>query len=228
MSPSASPILRPAYSRAERLSDAVVHVIGLVLVLVSVPVLITLAAMLRGDGAAIAGTVIYGVTFLAMILCSALYNMIPSKAWGALLQRLDHSAIYWKIAGTYTPFTLLSGQGAWLLGGLWTAALAGTGLKVIVGDRYRWAALSLYLAMGWAGVVAGWPLFATFSGPVLTLVALGGLLYTGGVAFYLWERLPFHNTIWHVFVLVASLLFFAAVTTHLVVTSDLAGAVTAR
>lgn len=217
-------ILRPAYSRAERLSDAVVHVIGLVVVLTGVPVLITLAALLRGDGAAIAGTAIYGATFLAMILCSALYHMVPSEAWKALLQRLDHSAIYWKIAGTYTPFTLLSGwHGAWLLGGLWTAALAGTGLKVWAGDRYRWAALALYLAMGWAGVVAGWPLFATFSGPVLTLVALGGLLYTAGVAFYLWEQLPFHNTIWHVFVLVASMIFFAAVTTHLVVTSGVPG-----
>ena len=114
---------RHSYTRSERLSDAVIHVSGLVLVLIAVPVLITLAAFHRGDFTALFGISVYGAALAAMILFSALYNMILHPGWALLLKRLDHSAIYVKIAGTYTPFTLLSGQGGWLLAGIWGAAL---------------------------------------------------------------------------------------------------------
>ena len=192
------------------------HVLGLAVALTAVPVLITLAASWRGDVTAIVATAIYGGTFLAMILCSALYHMVPLEKWKGVLKRLDHSAIYFKIAGTYTPFTLLSGgHGAALLTGLWGAALAGSGLKILAPNRFRWLGLALYLGMGWVGVLAGWAIFAELTGPVLWLMAAGGALYTIGVAFFLWERLPFHNTIWHVFVLSASGLFYAAVLLHL-------------
>lgn len=212
------PILaaRPAYSRAERLSDAVVHVAGLVAVLTAVPVLITVAAFLRGDLTAVFAVSVYGAALVAMILFSALYNMIAHPGWAWLLKRLDHSAIYLKIAGTYTPFTLLSGHGLWLLAGLWGAAFAGVGIKLASPDRFRGAAIALYLAMGWAGIAAGGGFLAALSGPVVALIVTGGVLYTVGVVFYLLERLPFHYTIWHVFVLAASGVFYAAVTVHLV------------
>ena len=208
-----------AYSRAERLSDAGVHVAGLVAVAVGVPALVTLAVGLRGDLPAVLGAAVYGATLFAMILCSALYHMVPRPGWKGVLRRLDHSAIYWKIAGTYTPFTVLSGQGAGLLAGLWGAAAFGTALRVFAAGRFRWLALSLYLAMGWAGLVAGWPMLETLSGSVLALIVTGGVLYTVGMVFFLLESLPFHNTIWHGFVLAASLLFFVAVTLHLVETA---------
>ncbi|MCB2116024.1 MAG: hemolysin III family protein [Rhodobacteraceae bacterium] len=210
---------RTGYSPAERRSDAVIHVAGLVAVAIAVPVLLAMTAILRGDGTAVLAISVYGVALVAMILCSALYNMIPHARWSPLLQRLDHSAIYVKIAGTYTPFTALSGHGTWLLAGLWTAAAAGVGLKIAAPQRFRLAALALYLAMGWAGVLAGGSFFATLSVPVIVLIVTGGLLYTAGVAFYLWDRLPFHYTIWHVFVLTASLTFYAAVTLHVVETA---------
>ncbi len=214
--------IRPDYSRAERLSDAVVHVLGLAVVLTAVPVLITRAAEWRGDVTAIVATAIYGGTFLAMILFSALYHMVPLERWKGVLKRLDHSAIYFKIAGTYTPFTLLSGgHGTALLTGLWGAAVAGSGLKILAPNRFRWLGLVLYLGMGWVGVVAGWAVFAELSGPVLWLVVAGGALYSIGVVFFLWEVLPFHNTIWHVFVLAASILFYAAVLMHLADTAVL-------
>lgn len=210
---------RQDYTRAEWISDAVIHVSGVVIVLAAVPTLITVTALWRGDVTALFAISVYGATLIAMILSSALYNMIAAPGWGHVLKRLDHSAIYVKIAGTYTPFTLLSGQGLWLLALLWGAALTGVGLKLAAPDRFRPLAIALYLGMGWAGLLAGGTFLATLSTPVISLIVTGGLLYTAGVAFYLSERLPYHYTIWHVFVLVASLVFFAAVTLQVVQTA---------
>ncbi|QYK42240.1 MAG: hemolysin III family protein [Paracoccaceae bacterium] len=205
------PAPRSAHARAEYMSDAAVHVAGLALVAGAVPVLIVLTAMLRGDAPALLGAAVYGATLALMILCSALYNMIPRPDWAWLLQRLDHSAIYLKIAGTYTTFALISGQGATVLAGVWAAALAGVALKLVSPRRFRWTAIGLYLAMGWVGVVAGGDLMAALPPAAVTLMVAGGLIYTAGVAFYLWDRLPFHNTVWHVFVLAATAVFYAAV-----------------
>jgi len=210
---------RSHYSRAETVSDAVVHVSGLVLALVSVPVLITLAVFLRGDFDALLGVSVYGGALVAMITCSALYNMVGSPRWRGVLKRLDHSAIYVKIAGTYTPFTLLSGQGGWLLLGIWGAALTGVSLKLVSPDRFRLAAILLYLGLGWAGLAAGGAFLSALSAPVLVLVLTGGCLYTLGVGFYLAPGLRYHYTIWHIFVLAASFVFYAAVTVHLVQTA---------
>lgn len=208
---------RSGYSRTEWISDTVVHITGLTLVLMAVPVLVVLTALVRGDPMAILGVSIYAVALVAMIGCSALYNIAEAFPWGAarawLLQRLDHSAIYIKIAGTYTPFTLLSGQGLGLTLALWGAAVAGVALKIASPRRFRWVALALYLGMGWAGLVAGQQVLAALPLPVLVLMGTGGFLYTAGVVFYLWTRLPYHLTIWHVMVLSATLVFYAAVLT---------------
>lgn len=206
---------RPSYTRAERMSDGIVHVLGVTAAVAAVPVLITLSAVWHSEPSAILGASVYGGTLIAMLLFSALYNMIDHADWAPLLRRLDHVGIYLKIAGTYTPFTLLSGgQAGWLLTGLWGAALAGSGLKIANPFGFRWICLGLYLAMGWAGVLVGGTFLGSLSPAVLILVLIGGILYTGGVVFLLWESLPHHNTIWHVFVLLASGVFFAAVMAH--------------
>jgi hemolysin III len=201
-----------AYTRAEYISDAVVHVAGLAFAVLAVPALIVTAAVSRGDAPALVGTSVYGAALILMLGCSALYNMVRRPDWAWILQRLDHSAIYMKIAGTYTPFTLITGQGLALTAGLWGAALLGVGLKVADPVRFRWPGLALYLGMGWVGVLAGGALLAALPGPVVALMIAGGLLYTLGVAFHLWKGLPHHNTIWHVFVLAASIVFFVAIT----------------
>lgn len=211
------PITLATSARAERISDGVVHVVGLGLVAVAVPVLIGLTIWRQGPGVALFGTAIYATTLTAMIGFSALYNTVGQRRWSGLLRRLDHAAIYAKIAGTYTPFALMSGNPApWLLIGLWTAALAGIGIKVVSPARFRGLALALYLGMGWAGVLAGGALFATLSPPVLVMIATGGTIYTLGVAFYLFERVPFHTTLWHVAVLAATIIFYGAVTVQVV------------
>lgn len=217
---------RSDYSRAEFLSDAVIQIAGVSIALLAVPVLVTLTAVWRGDLSAMLGALIYGATLIAMLLCSALYHIVPHQRWKTLLRRLDHSAIYFKIAGTYTPFTLMSGgNGAALLTGLWGAAVAGSALRIFRPERFRWVAFGLYLAMGWAGLLVGWSLFAELSAPVMTLILTGGILYTVGTVFFLLDVLPFHNTIWHGFVVVASAVFYAAVMVHLADTSALMAAV---
>jgi hemolysin III len=128
------------------------------------------------------------------------------------LRRIDQSAIYFKIAGTYTPFAVLSGsQAALFLTGIWGAALAGASLILFGPARLKRPSLLLYLAIGWAGIGLGQPFFAALSPSGFALILAGGCIYTLGVLFFLWERLPFHITIWHAFVLAATALLYAAV-----------------
>ncbi len=204
--------IRPAYSRAERYSDGVVHLIGVSLAMIGVPLLIVLTVIFRSEPGPVVGVSIYGTTLIAMLSFSALYNIVDSARWTGLLRRLDHSAIYMKIAGTYTPFVLLSGvQATGLLASLWGAATIGSLLKMLAPGRFRWFTLTLYLAMGWAVLLAGGPILAGLPWAVLLPIIAGGIVYTVGVGFHLSARLPFHNTIWHLFVLVGSVLFFIAV-----------------
>lgn len=202
--------VRTEYTRAERVSDALLHAFGLLLAAGAVPVLIVLAALLRRDYSAVAGTSIYGATLFVMVLASTLYNTNPDPRWHGVLQRIDHSAIYLKIAGTYTPFALITGHGLWLTAALWGAAFIGVALKAISPVRFRVTGLVLYLGMGWAGIFAGGDMLAVLEPGVAQLMMTGGLLYTMGVGFYLMDRLPFHYTIWHVFVLAATGMFYAA------------------
>ena len=204
---------RTTYSKAELLSDGIVHVLGLGVVVAAVPTLITVTTLTDGRPTVIAASAIYAASLALMVLFSAIYNMNAKGRWSSLLQRLDHSAIYLKIAGTFTPLAVLTGLSGAFLGGIWGAAIAGVALKLISPGRFRWIGLCLYLAMGWVGVGLGWHAFSELPNVVILLMVVGGLLYTGGVAFYLWDALPFHNTIWHGFVLTATLLFYAAVFT---------------
>ena len=211
---------RSRYTRAERLSDAAIHLTGVALVLAAVPVLIVVTALTRGDAAALTGVSVYGAGLALMITASAVYNISGGFPWGSawewVLRRLDHAAIYLKIAATYTPFALITGQGLMVTAGVWIAATAGVALKLVSPERFRWVALALYLGMGWAGLIAGGAFIAVLPGPVIVLMAVGGVLYTLGVVFYVWDRMPFHLTVWHGLVLAASLVFYAAVLTCVV------------
>ena len=181
------------------------------------PILIVLAINLRGDAPSIAATAVYGVALLTMLVFSALFHLTTHPRLRRIFRSLDHTAILCLIAATYTPFVLLSGADAkGLLVGLWVAALTGAAMRAFAPDRLKLAAIALALGMGWAGLVGGGALFAVLSPRVMVLITLGGVLYTVGVGFCVWERLPFHYTIWHVCVLAASAMFYAAVTVQLV------------
>lgn len=208
-------ITRRTYDRAEALSDALVHVVGLVLALGAVPVLITLAAVWRTSAAGILGVSVYGATLIIMLSASLAYNHVPADAGKRILRRLDHSAIFLKIAGTITPFALLSGQGGAFLIGIWTTAVAATVIALWGRHRTSLPNVVIGLAMGWAVVVAGGDVIAATSTPVFALMVAGGIVYTLGTPFLLWKSLRFHNTIWHGFVVAASIVYFVAVTWHL-------------
>ncbi|MDG4649062.1 hemolysin III family protein [Roseibacterium sp. SDUM158017] len=203
------------YSRAEYLSDAAIHLLGIAFALIAGPILVALAAIRIGDATTITAVAIYAATLLAMLTCSALYNMIRVPHWSDRLRRLDQSAIYLKIAGTYTPFVVLFPGSPGFLAAIWGVALAGASIIVFSARRRTVIALALYLGLGWAGVVWGQPLISGLSPAGMVLLTTGGLLYTGGVAFLLWHRLPFHNTIWHVFVLAATCVCYAAIVVEL-------------
>jgi hemolysin III len=203
------------YDRVELLSDAVVHLAGLLLAVVSVPVLITLAAVWRGDLAGIAGVSIYGATLITMLSASLAYNHIYRPDWSETLRKIDMSAIYLKIAGTVTPFALLSGTGAIFLAGMWTAALLAVFTVFVRRRRSSAFSIAIGLGMGWAVLFGGGEVIATTTWPVFGLMIAGGVLYSLGTPFLLLERMRFHNTIWHAFVVVASLVFYVAIAFHL-------------
>ncbi|CTQ31319.1 PAQR family membrane homeostasis protein TrhA [Jannaschia rubra] len=204
------------YDRAELVSDAVVHLAGLILALAAVPVLITLTATLRGDLPAIAGVSIYGATLIAMLSASLAYNHISNPAWSDRLRRLDMAAIYLKIAGTVTPFVLLSGTGTTFLAAMWTAAVVATATAFLRRRRSTGLSVGIGLAMGWAVLLGGGEVVATTSWPVFALMLAGGILYSLGTPFLVLGNMRFHNAIWHGFVVAASVTFFVAVTWHMV------------
>lgn len=200
------------YTRAERLSDGAVHILGVVSALIAAPVLVTLSAVWFHDRNMIIATAVYSVCLVLMLSCSAIYHLAPLPNRKDLLRRFDQSAIYMKIAGSYTPFAALAGSSTGLfLAGVWAAAAAGVAAILFGPAWMRRASILLYLGIGWAGLAASDTLFSEMTTTGFALVLIGGSLYSLGVFFFLWERLPFHNTIWHVFVLTATAVVYCAV-----------------
>lgn len=206
-------ILTPRYGRGERIADRCVHYAGLVASLVGAVVLIVAAAE-RERALTIVSVAIYGVGLLGMIGASALYNLTEPSRRKELLRRLDHAAIFLMIAGTYTPFTLVRMGGGWGFGiavFVWLVAVTGIALKLLYPRRFEAVSIALYLALGWVILVGVVPLFEAVPLPAIILLGVGGLLYSVGVVFHLWHRLPYHNAIWHGFVLSATACQWVAV-----------------
>ena len=201
------------YSVREEIAHAAIHGLGIAL---SIAGLIALVVTARrtGDGWDVAASAVFGVTLILLYLASTLYHGVPHPGAKRILRVLDHSAIYLLIAGTYTPFTLVSLRGPWgwtLFGLIWGLALLGIAVKVAAVGRYRGLSLALYIGMGWLVVVAFRPLGLAVPHGGLVLLLLGGIAYTSGVVFYVWRRLPYHHAVWHAFVLAGSVLHFFAI-----------------
>jgi len=201
----------------EEIANSVTHGVGAALAIAGLAVLVTVAAR-RGTAWHVVGCSIFGATLVLLYLASTLYHAIPAPRAKRVLQALDHGGILFLIAGTYTPFTLVTLRGPWgwtLFGVVWGLAVLGILLDVLA-PRRRALAVALYLVMGWAVVVALRPLVGAMASGGVTLLVFGGLAYTAGVAFYVWRRLPYHHALWHGFVLAGSTAHFFAVFLYVV------------
>ena len=216
------------HTRAEELAHALTHGLGAVLGIVGLWAMVALAAQ-GGDPWRIVAASIYGTSLILLYSISTSYHILPRSRAKSVLQALDHSAIYLLIAGTYTPFTLITLRGGWgwsLFGVVWGLAVIGVVQEAVLRRRYRWLSLVLYLAMGWLIVrrtasprrIAGAakPMAAHFPAAGLLLLALGGLAYSGGIYFYVSRRVPYHHAIWHGFVLLGSLCHYFAILRYVV------------
>lgn len=203
----------PNYTVGEEIANSVTHGIGIVASIAGLAVL-TSFATLHGDRLNVFGCAVFGATLILLYTTSTLYHSIYAKRLKPLFRALDHSAIFLLIAGTYTPFMLGNLRGPWgwsLLAAIWTIGILGIVLRLFLRGRLHGLVVSLYIAMGWAVVVAIKPLLAHVASGGLVLLAGGGLAYTAGVVFYKWKSLPYNHAIWHGFVLLGSTLHFFAV-----------------
>jgi hemolysin III len=212
----------PRYTHAERVADGCIHVTGVAFSLLATAAMMTVAAKVL-PAASTVSLGVYAFGMVAVFACSAAYNLANDTKWKPILRRFDHAAIYVKIAGTYTPFAFVKmgdAVGLALLGAVWAITAFGATAKLLWPGRLVRTSYVLYLVQGWAVVAAFDSLLPAVSSRVLILLVVGGCLYTVGVVFHLWEKLPYHNAIWHAFVLLASACHFAAIVDAVGLTSE--------
>lgn len=206
------------YTVGEEIAHAVSHGLEILLSIGGLVVLVAYSA-LYGDAWHVVSTSIYGSTLVLLYTTSTLYHGIPHARAKSVLQRLDHAAIFLLIAGTYTPFTLVNLRGDWgwtLFGLVWGIAIAGVVLELACKRRYERLSIGLYLGLGWLVVIAIKPMLARVETGGLLLLLAGGLCYSLGVIFYVWERLNYNHAVWHLFVLAGSVLHFFSVLLYVV------------
>lgn len=202
-----------SFSIAEEIWHAVTHGVGLLLSVAALSILIV-AAVQSGGAKGIAGALVFGIALILMYGISTLYHALTAPMAKRILQQLDHSAVYVLIAGTYTPVTLLGVQGAfgWTLFGVeWAFAAVGIYLKAVYYGRFETLSLVLYALMGWLIVIAAEPMFAHADALTLSLLLAGGITYSLGILFYVWDSLHLNHAIWHLFVLGGSVFHFFVV-----------------
>lgn len=157
---------------------------------------------------------IYSFSLVTLYSASAIYHFVRSAKWKNIFRIVDHAAIYIKIAGTYTPFLLLALQDSYgweLFIGMWTLAVAGIIFKFFFINRFNLLSTGIYLAMGWLAIFLIVPLYQSLSSEVFIYLLVGGICFTAGVGFYLWKKLPFGHSIWHVFVIGGSTFHFTGI-----------------
>lgn len=201
------------YSRREEVANAVTHGIGAVLSIAALALLVVFAA-LYGTAWHVVSFSIYGATMLLLYFNSTMVHSLREGKAKDFFEFLDHSSIYLFIAGTYTPFMLVAIRGplGWTLFGIaWGIAVFGVVFKAFFVKRFLFMSTIFYIAMGWMIVIAWGPLTQAVASGGITLLVLGGVLYTLGTVFYVWRGFPYHHAIWHLFVLAGTVLHFFVV-----------------
>jgi hemolysin III len=197
----------------QELASSISHGFGLLFGIVAIPIVTAMAAM-KGDPSIIVGTGVYGFGFLMVYSTSTIYHSVTHPVIKRVMNILDHIGIFFLIAGSYTPFILayyFNSLGITLLCLIWGLTFFGVIFKIIFGFKYQLFSTSIYLLMGWLVVFFARSFFASMPLSCVLLIALGGLFYTIGVIFYLWERWTYHHAVWHIFVLLGSITHYVAV-----------------
>ena len=199
-----------AQTIVEEIANSITHGLGLGLSIVGLTLLIVYSTQ-SGDPWRVVSFSIYGASLTILYLVSTLYHGLTHSRTKAIFRRLDHSAIYLLIAGTYTPVILISLRTTWvlyLLPIIWAMAILGVYIKVRYIHRYERLTLLYYIIMGWMALIAVKPLFNSIPIESFFYIMLGGVAYTTGIIFYTWHKLPYNHTIWHGFVLIGSFSHF--------------------
>jgi hemolysin III len=199
------------YSRPEELAHSLTAALGIIACAVAIPILVKVSVP---DPWRVATGLVFGLTALAMFVTSVIYHWSSSPELKVVLRKLDHSAIYLLIAGTYTPFALVAIEGAWgwtLFGVAWALAIFGVVAKFTIGFRFPRLSLALYLGMGWMSILAIRPMIEALTTSQLLWLLAGGVLYTAGTPFYAWKTRRYTHAVWHLFVLGGVACHFVAV-----------------
>lgn len=206
------------YSLGEEIASSVLHGTGAVLAVAGLTLMLVFAGM-QADGYKVAAAIIYGLSMILEYTASTLYHSIPSPRAKYIFKILDHAAIYLLIAGTYTPFclvTLRETGGIPLLAVIWTLAVVGIALEAFWVYRPKWVSVVIYLAMGWMVVFSIGDVAATVAPAGVWLLIAGGLAYTAGTAFYLFKKIPYLHSIWHLWVLAGTVLHFFSILLYVI------------
>lgn len=205
----------PFYSFREEVANSVTHGFGVALAVIGMVTLLILG-FVYGDGWQVISFAVYGISLVIVYLASTLYHGIQQPSAKKVLRHFDHTAIYIFIAGTYTPFLLIGIQGVmgWtILAIVWVMAAAGILWKIFFLGRFNVLDTILYLFMGWMGVMAFRSLLVNIPLTGVILLLAGGVVYSAGVIFYAWNKLPFNHAIWHLFVMGGSICHYFAIVT---------------
>ncbi|WP_186258734.1 PAQR family membrane homeostasis protein TrhA [Burkholderia gladioli] len=198
--------------------NSITHGVGALMSVAGLATLVTMGA-LKGDPYRVVSAAVYGAALLVLYAVSTLYHSVHQPRLKAILQKCDHSAIYLLIAGSYTPFTLITLRGPWgwtLFGVIWGLALFGIVQELTLGRRTRIISMVLYVLMGWLGVIALRPLVVAMSSEGVAWLLAGGVLYSAGIYFFINdERIRHGHGIWHLFVLGGSLCQFISVAAYI-------------
>ena len=210
----------PLYTLGEEIANSVTHGIGVLLAIAGLVLLIVKAALGGAEPTHIASAIVFGVTLILEYLASTLYHAIQVPAAKRVFRIIDHSSIYLLIAGSYTPFclvTLADAGGIVMFVVVWALAFAGISFEIIGRQRQpRWVTIIIYLCMGWLVVFRLPQLIAALDHVALALLTVGGLCYTIGCAFYVMKKVRYMHSVWHLWVLAGSIFQFMAVILYVI------------
>lgn len=202
--------LSPRQSLGEEIANAITHGVGIGLAIAALVILVVFAAK-QSDTWKVVAFSIYGATMITLYLSSTLYHSFPQPRVKRFFRIMDHSSIFLLIAGTYTPITIGTMRGGWgwtLFGIIWGLTIAGICLKIFALGKLKTMSVAVYIIMSWMVVIAVRPLMAAAPHSFIIWMLIGGAAYMLGVIFYVAKRMPYHHSVWHLFVLGGSICHF--------------------